>query len=66
MRKGGKAEITGFTTGKQVKGESILVDQESMQAGAAAATDAINRQNIPKEHKKHAKEYFEKVGGTKQ
>jgi hypothetical protein len=65
IRPGGKIEVTGLVSGKQVKGESILIDQESLQAGAAAATDAINQQNIPREYKKHAKEYFEQVGGTK-
>ena len=65
IRPKGKIEVTGLVSGKQVKGESILIDQESLQAGAAAATDAINQQNIPREYKKHAKEYFEQVGGTK-
>jgi hypothetical protein len=65
IRRGGKIEVTGLVTGKQVKGESILIDQESLQAEAAAATDAINQQNIPREYKKHAKEYFEQVGRTK-
>jgi hypothetical protein len=66
MKKGGKVEITGLVSGKQVKGESIIVSEESLQSGAAAANDAINKQNIPREYKKHAKEYFEQVGGTKQ
>ncbi len=66
IRQGGKVEVSGLVSGKQVKGESIIVNQESLQAGAAAATDALNRQNIPREYKKHAKEYFEQVGGTKQ
>ena len=66
IRQGGKVEVTGLTDGKQVKGESIIVNQDSLQADAAAATDAINKQNIPREHKKHVKEYFEQVGGTKQ
>ena len=66
MKKGGKVEVTGLVSGKQVKGESIIVSEESLQAGAAAASDAINKQNIPREYKKHAKEYFEQVGGTKQ
>ena len=66
MKKGGKVEVTGLVSGKQVKGESIIVSEESLQAGAAAANDAINKQNIPREYKKHAKEYFEQVGGTKQ
>jgi hypothetical protein len=57
--------VTGLVSGKQTKGESILISAESLQAGAAAANDAINRQNIPKEYKKHAKEYFEQVGETK-
>jgi len=66
IKPGGKVEVTGLVSGKQVKGESIIVDQESLEAGAAAATDAVNKQNIPREYKKHAKEYFEQVGGTKQ
>jgi hypothetical protein len=65
IRPKGKIEVTGLVSGRQVKGESILIDQESLQAEAAAATDAINQQNIPREYKKHAKEYFEQVGGTK-
>jgi hypothetical protein len=66
IRPKGKIEVTGLVSGKQVKGDSILIEQEALQAGAAAATDAINQQNIPREYKKHAKEYFEKVGGTKE
>jgi DNA repair exonuclease SbcCD ATPase subunit len=65
IRPKGKMEVTALVSGKQVKGESILIDQDSLQAEAAAATDAINQQNIPREYKKHAKEYFENVGGTK-
>ena len=65
MKKGGKVEVMALVPGKQVKGESIIVSEESLQAGAAAANDAINKQNIPREYKKHAKEYFEQVGGTK-
>lgn len=65
IRPTGKLEVTGLVTGKQVKGESILVDQESLEAGAAAAADAISKQNIPRDYKKFAKEYFEQVGGTK-
>jgi DNA repair exonuclease SbcCD ATPase subunit len=48
VRQNGKLEVTGLVSGKQIKGESILIDQESMQASAAAATDAINQQNIPR------------------
>jgi hypothetical protein len=59
-------EVTGFANGRQVKGETIAVTQEALEAGAAAANDAINKQNIPREYKKHAKDYFDKVGGTKQ
>lgn len=66
IKQGGKVEVTGLVSGKQVKGESIIVSQESLEAGAAAANDAISKQNIPREYKKHAKEYFEQVGGTKQ
>jgi len=66
IKPGGKVEVTGLVSGKQLKGESIIVSQESLEAGAAAATDALSKQNIPREYKKHAKEYFEQVGGTKQ
>ena len=65
MKKGGKVEVMALVPGKQVKGEKIIVSEESLQAGSAAANDAINKQNIPREYKKHAKEYFEQVGGTK-
>lgn len=66
IKPGGKVEVTGLVQGKQVRGETIHVTQEALEAGAAAATDALNKQNIPREYKKHAKEYFEQVGGTKQ
>ncbi len=65
IRPGGKVEVGGLVDGKVTSGESKLISQEAMEAGAAAANDALNRQNIPREYKKHAKEYFEEVGGTK-
>jgi hypothetical protein len=65
LRPGGKVEVTGLVTGNSVKGESIIVSQEALESGAAAAADAINKQNIPREYKKHAKEYFEQVRGEK-
>ena len=65
LRPNGKIEISGLVDGKQTPGESKVLTQEALEAGAPAAADAINRQNIPKEYKKHALEYFEEVGGTK-
>jgi hypothetical protein len=54
-----------LVTGKQMKGESTIEVEGTLEADAATATDAVNKQNIPRPYKKHAKEYFEKVGNTK-
>jgi len=53
--------VTGLVTGKQMKGESTIEVEGTLEADAAAASDAVNRQNIPREYKKQAKEYLEKV-----
>lgn len=66
VKPGGKLEVIGMVSGRQNKGESLLEIEESAEASKAAATDALNRQNIPRDYRKHAKEYFEQVGGTKQ
>ena len=65
VKPGGKLEVIGMVNGKQTKGESQLDIEASVEANTAAATDALNRQNIPRDYKKHAKEYFEQVGNTK-
>ena len=61
----GKVEIGGLVDGKQMKGESLILNQETLEAATATAADALNKQNIPREYKKHAKDYFEQLGGTK-
>jgi septum formation inhibitor MinC len=66
MRPGGQVEFGGFVQGKQSKGESVIDVQAALESGQAAANDALNRQNIPRDYKKQTKEYFEKVGGTSQ
>ena len=65
IRPGGRIEVTGLVSGKQTKGESHIDVQETLEAGTATATDALNKQNIPRDYKKHAKEYFQEVGGSK-
>jgi hypothetical protein len=57
--------VTGLVTGKQMKGESLIEVEGTLEAEAATATEAVNKQNIPREYKKQAREYFEKVGNTK-
>ena len=46
----GKVEIGGLVDGKQMKGESLFLNQETLDAGATAAADALNKQNIPREN----------------
>ena len=65
MKPGGKIEIGGLVEGRTTPGESKLFTQEQLEAGAATANDALNRQNIPRDYKKHYKEYMEQVRGEK-
>jgi hypothetical protein len=58
----GKAIMTGLADpSKQVKGESILADQATVEAAAGAAAEALTDQKIPSESKHHVSDYFDKL-----
>jgi hypothetical protein len=65
MRPGGKIEVQGFVQGPQTKGESQIEAGQTLEASREEATDALSKQRIPRDYSKHAKEYFEQVGGSK-
>ncbi len=58
----GKAMAAGFADpSRQVRGESILEGQETVEAAAAAATEALVDQKIPQTMRKHVQGYFDRV-----
>jgi hypothetical protein len=58
----GRAIMTGLADpSKQVKGESILADQATVEAAAGAAAEALTEQKIPSESKHHVSDYFDKL-----
>lgn len=58
--KGGESVRTGDAGGKNIAGKSLQEVRAEMQAGAAKDPDALNEQNLPREQREHAKQYFEK------
>lgn len=58
----GKAIVTGFgPPSAQMKGESIIVDQEAIEASSVGASEALSNQKIPNNVKKHVLGYFDQI-----
>lgn len=58
----GKALSAGFADpSRQVRGESILEGQGTVEAAAAQATEALVDQKIPQSMRKHVQNYFDRV-----
>ena len=58
MRKG-RAVTTGFASGKNIAGEALADIKEALQADANDASDPLTDVRLPKEHRDHAREYFD-------
>jgi hypothetical protein len=60
--KKGRAVLQGFTTpGKTVKGDSVITIQGEIEAGTAAAADALSNQKIPRTLEKHIRAYYDQL-----
>lgn len=59
----GPAFIVGKTEGKTFKGESTLEMREAVAEAARAADEAVTRQKVPREYRKHTQDYFDKLSG---
>lgn len=58
----GKAVFQGFgEPGKAVKGEARIDIQAELEAGSAAAADALSNQRIPKSVEKHVRSYYDQL-----
>ena len=58
----GKAVLGGFADPtRQVRGESVLEVQGTVEAAASTASEALTDQKIPKSLKKHVQSYFDQV-----
>lgn len=58
----GKAVVTGFgPPSAQMKGESLIVDQEAIEASSQGASEALSNQKIPNNVKKHVLGYFDQI-----
>jgi len=56
----GKAILEGFAPpGQQMKGESVILGQETVEAASGADADALSNQKVPKNVMKHVTGYFD-------
>lgn len=58
--KAGESVRIGDAGGKNIAGKSLQEVRQEMQSAAAKDPDALNEQNLPREQREHAKQYFEK------
>jgi len=56
----GESVRTGDADGKNIAGKSLQEVKAELQSAAARDPDALNEQNLPREQRDHAKQYFEK------
>lgn len=59
----GKVYVIGQAEGNNFKGDSILEIREAAAQAARAEEDAVARQKIPREYKKHTQDYFDQLNG---
>jgi hypothetical protein len=58
----GKAIVTGTgPISKQIKGESIILDEQQIEAASGVAAEALTNQKVPKSIEKHVKGYFDQI-----
>lgn len=60
-----KGEIIGQTLvdGPQLRGEARAAVREAVQSAVRDATDAVTRQQVPKQYSRAVREYFEQLAG---
>lgn len=58
--KAGESVRTGDAGGKNIAGQTMQQLRAEMQSAAAKDPDALNEQNLPREQREHAKQYFER------
>lgn len=58
--KKGESVRIGDAGGKNIAGKSLQEVRAELQSAAAKDPDALNEQNLPREQREHAKQYFEK------
>lgn len=56
----GAADVTGEVEGPNAKGNVQQSLQEQMQADEHEETDPLSNQQMPRKHREHAKEYFDR------
>jgi hypothetical protein len=56
----GAADVTGEVTGPNVKGNVQQEIQEQLQAARQEETDPLSNQQMPRKHREHAREYFDR------
>jgi hypothetical protein len=58
----GKVVVEGFAPpSKQMKGDSVIVDEQFIQTAPGLAAEALTNQKVPKSIEKHVKNYFDQV-----
>ena len=55
----GKSVTTGFANGKNIAGEALEGIKQALEAAENDASDPLTDVKLPKEHRDHAREYFE-------
>lgn len=61
-RKGGAIIGQRFVKGRQLKGESNVEFYDAASAAEIDATDALNKDRIPRVYRKGVKAYFDRLG----
>ena len=56
-----KAVVTGFASGKNIAGEAQEEVREALEAARTDASDPLTNVRLPKEHRDHAREYFDSL-----
>ncbi len=61
----GKAVATGYADGKNIAGDALEEIKQAMEASGSEASDPLTNVRLPREHKDHAREYFESFDPSK-
>ncbi len=59
----GKAVVTGFASGKNVAGDVLEDVKGAFESARRESSDPLTNVRLPKEHRDHAREYFESFTG---
>lgn len=61
----GKAVSTGYADGKNIAGDALEEIKETMEAANVDSSDPLTNVRLPREHRDHAREYFESFDPSK-